>query len=534
MQWILYIFAAISFVFLGKKYASHYTKTAIYFPFLEKTKWHHVFANAAETRGEVAFRRDPKTDELMFSSNPAIQLLDFAGPMAHEGEELLRNLVPPSDQDILSDILQHLREGKSLDRSLRFSRANGSTMWIQVLIFTLEGGNCYGIMRSVQDLYDERDRLEEKRRHQTIATLSGGLAHEFNNHLTPIQGFIELALDALGPDHPVSAGLRTAEERAEHCSQLVKRIQSFGGNQILKKERIDLSHFLPVTIRVATSSFSEVRGRIAFIRKWKYPLPMVLMDASHINEAITELLQNAVRAIDEEGSISITCEQIDDPETGTMAVIRIQDTGCGIPPENRSRVFDPFFTTHQSVEARGMGLTMVQGIVKHHSGRIELAHPIEGGTEVSLYLPTVREEASVDLPADEDTLNVMPAANAGRMLVADDEGSILQLIRRTFETDGWDVETVSDYTEVLRHVVEDKTEFDILICDITMPGPSASDALRQIKQTYPNMPVLLISGYSRDQHIESLLQDGQVHFLPKPFTVRKILEKVDQILSASA
>jgi DNA-binding NtrC family response regulator len=150
---------------------------------------------------------------------------------------------------------------------------------------------------------------------------------------------------------------------------------------------------------------------------------------------------------------------------------------------------------------------------------------------VSLFLPKHSDSALEAVNDVDETLTVLPAATAGRMLVADDEVAICRLIEKTFEADGWKVDTLHNYNDVLKSVVEEKTAYDLLILDVTMPGPSADESLETILKVHPGVPVLLISGFSRDERIENLVAQTHAEFLGKPFTTHDILSCVDKVLS---
>ena len=502
--------------------------------------WKQAFELIASKRSEVAFHMDPVSGTFTYSSDPASGLLGYDSESLPTGFDLLRRLVHPGEQSLLKEMWERLRGGEDIDTSLRLIRPDGSYCWIQLIATQTSQREMLGILRNVHDLHKGRDALEETRRMQTVTTMAGGLAHEFNNHLTPVTGFIELALDYLGDEHPVSEGLETAMSRAQYCSELVSQIQSFGQRQVLKKEVIELDRFLPVAMNVAMTGNSNSASHVEIIREWTSPLPCVFGDQSRLREAMSQLIRNSLEAMTISGTLTVTVGYrthhtatgvLEDPDS---VFIKISDTGTGISPESREHIFDPFFSTHSDDGARGMGLPMVQGIVAQHEGWLEIQSEPNHGTDVTVFLPTHQSIPPTHEGDDDDTLSVLTAAPAGRMLVADDEEAICRLIQKTFEADDWDVVALPDYHEVLKKVVTEKEEFDLLILDITMPGPSANESLEQILKIHPDIPVLLISGFSRDDRIEGLIEQAKASFLGKPFSTRDLISSVDELMPASS
>lgn len=399
-----------------------------------------------------------------------------------------------------------------------------------------------GVMRNTPSFHPEQEASAEALRLQTVGTMAGGIAHEFNNHLTPIRGFIELALDYLGEDHPVSDGLETAMNRVEYCTELVGHIQAYGGKSLPKKEPLDLDRLLSTTVRVALATQPEAADRITLKNEWTPPLPRILGDCGQIQQAIVHLIINAIEAMPGGGQLTIKVGNTDEKKndrgpsgsnTGDYIELQVIDTGIGIRPENLDPILDPFFTTNKSPSARGMGLPMVQSMVARHDGWMEIRTEPDKGTAVHMFLPVLHEkEKRETAEADEDgTMAVLPAADLGKMLVVDDEEHIRRLIERVFMDEGWNIDTADDYNEVLTKIVRDGRVYDLIVLDVTMPGPTAEESIRQITEALPEAKILFVSGYAKDEHIEKLLKLANVEFLSKPFSPKVLLTTVDAFLS---
>lgn len=504
-----------------------------------KNQWQSVFATLAEAENAIAFRFDSPSNALTFSSDLAVQLLGYSRSPLVEGLDFLYRSIHPMEKKNLISFFQELREGRRAETSVRLIRESGDYLWTFLMAVPRGESEAIGVVRNIHDFHKEREALEETRRAQTVSTMAGGVAHEFNNHLTPIRGFIDLTIDYLGSKHPMTEGLTTAARQVDYCSQLVGQIQSYGRSQVLSKREIDLGQFLPVTVNIAVSAHPDEASRIQVHRTWGPKAPAIFADPARLSEAITQIVHNAIRAMPDGGNLSVHCgvgHPTDHASLPLHTFIQIQDDGIGIPPEHKEQIFEPFFTTYPEEGGRGMGLSMVQGIIAQHDGRIEVQSEPNMGTSVTLWLPP-REGEDISLSEsgpipEDDTLTVLPAASAGCMLVADDEEAICRLIQKTFEGDGWDVVTASDYFGVMKKVVQERQPFDILLLDITMPGPNADEAAEKILEIFPQIPILFISGFARDDRVETLLEQARAHFLPKPFSTQDLIERVDEILSA--
>jgi signal transduction histidine kinase/CheY-like chemotaxis protein len=533
----IFFIIAVSTAFLLGKVLARRADTAASDTTNSDVSWDAIFAHICRDADDVAFEYDVMNEQLRFSDNPAKKLLGYTSPPTPRGIKLLTRLVHPMDRKVLDEFWNACTSSKKSSVNLRLIREDRGYVWIQISCIPQPNGKQYGVLRNVEDSHKEREALEEAKRLQTVSTMAGGIAHEFNNHLTPIQGFIELAVDYLGPKHPATEGLETASEKVSYCTQLVSQIQSYGQSQVLKKQEVDLEQLVQVAVNVAVSNSPEKAARIRVTRKCEKLPPAIFADPSRISEAINQVVQNALYAMPDGGELKVECGTGIPPGTQDVynVYIRITDTGIGIAPEDKEHIFDPFYTSRQEEGAKGMGLSMVQGIIAQHFGTIDVKSEPNIGTAITLWLPPkegdeIKLHETGPLP-DDDTLSVLPAASAGKMLVADDEEAIRRLITKTFEADGWEVEAVPDYFEVMKKVVQEKQPYDMLVLDITMPGPTANEAAEKILETRPGLPILFISGFSRDDRVEKLLDQSRASFLGKPFSTRDLIDQVDKIMS---
>jgi len=504
-----------------------------------------LYSHIAQVAGDVFFEIEMPKRALIWSSDVGASLLGYDPGERDMQLANIPEMIHREDRPRWISSLNQLLDGKRMDVDFRLLRKNGTYCWVHAIGLALptENGRTHsriaGLLRATQEMHDAHESLYEARRMETVGNMASGIAHEFNNHLTPIGGFIEMALDYLGPDHPVSEGLQTALDRVAYCSELVGQIQAYGRKSMLMPEAVDLARLLPTTIRLALSAHVATSEQITLVEEIEENLPQIWVDQGQLQQALVHLIRNAVEAMPGGGTMTVrtdtyTHKSHTTAEAEPFVRITIADTGVGISPENRTRIFEPFFTTHGRAKARGMGLPMVQGMVAQHGGWMEIKTEMGHGTAATIYLPIKEREnaGSNQRAADDDgTMAVDPAAAPGLMLIADDEPFIRKLVRKIFQAEDWEIEEAGDYNEVLERVTAGDKTFDLIILDMTMPGPSTEECLQQISKSAPDTKVLLISGYARDERIERLLAMTPSDFVSKPFSPKTLLTKVDALVS---
>ncbi len=501
----------------------------------------------ARMLGDAVFELDPTNRRIHWSMDVAAYLLNYEpGERDLQWDTLLQTTME-EDRSKLEAALAALLGGGRADVEVRLRRKDGDFCWVHIIGGTVQVQDeqpprIAGILRDVDELRSALVSLGEARRMESIGNIASGIAHEFNNHLTPIRGYIELALDELGKSHDeLAEGLRAALERVNYCSDLVAQIQAYGRKSMLMPEFVLIDRLIPPTARLAISSFPDVSERIAVIEEWPADLPPVWVDQGQFQQALLHLFRNAIEAMPEGGTLAIHADEIfeagnlsdDTSQESDERFMRISvtDTGKGISPEHRARIFEPFFTTHGRAAARGMGLPMVQGMVAQHGGWMEIKTDVGQGTTVALYLPIKEQPADKKATVDADgTMPVDHAASPGRMLLADDEPFIRRLIRKIFEAEGWEVDEVADNDAVLEKMRDPGKAYGLVVLDLTMPGASTEETIHRIWEKDSATPVLFISGYARDARIERLLEMGNSEFISKPFSPKELLSRVDALI----
>ncbi|MEW6349020.1 MAG: PAS domain S-box protein [Thermodesulfobacteriota bacterium] len=431
-----------------------------------------------------------------------------------------------------------LREGKTWSGRLNSRRKDGSWYQEEATVSPIRDSsgevvNYVGVKRDVTHETAMENQLRQAQKMQAIGTLAGGIAHDFNNVLYAIIGFSELALADAAPDgtlHNYLTEVLSAGERARH---LVKQILTFCRQSETEKNRIEISPVVKEALKFLRASLPSTIE----IRKQIDPdAGSILGDATQIHQVLMNLCTNAAQAMRDTGGIltvGLDCVDMDSsfvarhPELkpGPYTRIFVNDTGVGMTPETVERIFEPYFTTKAKGEGTGLGLAVVHGIVKDHAGAITVQSEPGIGTTVQVCFPRIETEAIPDTPAPE----ALPLGSE-RILLVDDEPSVIQMSRQTLERLGYRVTTVSSAEEALAVFRDDPDRVDLVISDMTMPKMTGKALAQELMAIRPDIPIILCTGFSEliSEHEAEAL--GIRALVMKPILRNRIAETVRRVL----
>jgi PAS domain S-box-containing protein len=406
-----------------------------------------------------------------------------------------------------------------------------------VLLFSspvrAESGESFGRVWIFRDVTEER-RLEEELRQsqklETLGTLAGGVAHDFNNHLAVILGNARLLGPAVSGNRQLREGLRDLEVSGRHCMELTRGLLAFARRAPISVRRVApqsilrnaegmLRPIIPSSIEVRVNAADDV---------WH-----VTADATQLQQVLINLAVNARDAIDGNGEIAVDVgnRNVEPSETrkhpsarpGRFVEFSVRDDGRGMAPDTVERIFDPFYTTKPPGEGTGLGLAVVYGVVQSHGGWIEVESQLDAGCTFRVLLPAAGEEM------EDQPKSPVPGGTASgteTVLVADDEDALRRLIRNTLAGHGYCVVEAANGEEAVRRFRELADEIRIVVLDQTMPRLDGFATLEAIRAVAPDVPGVLISGYS----IAKEADDAGAHFLAKPFDPEEIAYLVRAVL----
>jgi PAS domain S-box-containing protein len=528
------------------------------------TAWHGVAMDttAAKQAGE-ALRRSEElfrglfenaaagvavTDETgsFVSVNPAFAEM-LGRPVAEIVGRSTRDFTHPDDW---AEQLPLAREAAAGTRDAyqirkRYLRPDGSTVWTELsaaIVRGPAGEYLYGIGVSV-DVTDRR-RLEEQLRHvqkmEAVGQMAGGIAHDFNNLLTGVLG--NLSLVSLPPGDPNADALAAAETAANRAAELTRKLLGFARKNQLLVAPVRVGEFAREVVDILGRTFDP---RIRIVTDLASSDP-ILADPTLINQALLNLCLNARDAMPDGGTLTIRAAPAlvaadeagrhPDARPGSYVRLTVADTGLGMTPEVKARIFEPFYTTKPVGQGTGLGLPMVHGIVKQHGGWIECDTAPGRGTRFDLYLPRAvlpaLSNGAAARPADRPAIPPpdisTPHPDGSRtVLLVDDEDMIRHLGRSVLEAAGYAVLEARDGAAAVDLFRREHDRIDLVILDLTMPRLSGRDAFRSMTAIAPDARVLFSSGYSADDMSDV---SGAVGLLAKPYRPQDLVSAVRRAL----
>jgi PAS domain S-box-containing protein len=417
----------------------------------------------------------------------------------------------------------------------RYLKKTGEVIWINLTASNLldSDGEPLHALAMVEDITEIKRTQEEalfRQKLESVGTLAGGIAHDFNNLLGAVQAQAELAQAELDAGASCHQEMRAIREVAMRGSEIVRQLMIYAGQESAVVGLVDLSKTVDemlALLKVSVTKRAVIKANLA-----QDPL-LIRASAGQVQQIVMNLITNASDAIgDRDGVIHVltrhvTLKQASELADGDYVQLEVSDTGRGMSPQTQAKVFDPFFTTKSP--GRGLGLAVVQGIVRSLGGVIHLTSELNTGTTFQILLPCSEPAAE-----DGDALPV-PAESAvssqpGRVLVVEDEGLLRQAIVKMLGRTGFEVIEAADGSSAIDLLRADG-RIDAVLLDMTIPGASSHDVMAEATISRPEVKVILISAYSREM-IASAMTSPQVRdFIRKPFRLEDLLTTLRNCLS---
>jgi PAS domain S-box-containing protein len=426
---------------------------------------------------------------------------------------------------------------------LTFHCKNGNTLYAETVISTIlnedgETTGCRGIARDITErkaAKKSRKALEEKlqqaQRLESLGTLAGGIAHDFNNLLMGIQGKTTLMLNDLMPTHPHFLQLKNIEGYVESAAALTTRLLGFARGGKYEVRPADLNSLVEKSIQM----FGRAKKEISISTALQSDLWPTEVDSNQIEQVLLNLLVNAGQAMKRGGTITVTTKRLvlekadarfHDIEAGNYVELILSDTGEGMDNQIIQKIFDPFFTTKDIGHGTGLGLAMVYGIIRNHSGAISVKSTLNEGTSFSILLPATDKRIQTEA-------EILPTIENGSetVLLVDDEPMIIEVGREMLSALGYEVLTAASGQEAINAYSENKDLIDLLMIDMIMPHMNGGELFDRLKDINPTARVLLCSGYSIDGQAREILDRGCEGFIQKPFNMSQLSLKIREILN---
>jgi PAS domain S-box-containing protein len=400
-------------------------------------------------------------------------------------------------------------------------------------------GHLLGVLGIARDITERKHAADEKARieaqlsqaqkMESVGRLAGGVAHDFNNMLSIIIGFTDMAMDTIDPAHPIIADLEEIRKAANRSADLTRHLLAFARKQTIAPRVLDLNETVEGILKMLRRLIGE---DIDLIWRPGTDLWPVKIDPSQVDQILANLCVNARDAITGVGNLIVEtgnstlgeeyCTVHAGFVPGEYVKIAVSDTGCGMDKETLSRIFEPFFTTKAAGKGTGLGLSTVYGAVKQNNGFVNVYSEPGQGTTFSIYLPrymgmTGQARAGAAGPS---------MGGHETILLVEDEPTILTMTTKMLQLLGYKVLAAGSPHEAIRLAGEHSGGIHLLVTDVVMPGMNGRDLAKKLLADYSHLKCLFMSGYTSDviaQH--GILGEG-VQFIQKPFSKKELAVKV--------
>jgi signal transduction histidine kinase len=379
-----------------------------------------------------------------------------------------------------------------------------------------------------KDVVEKKISEEEhllRQKMESIGMLAGGIAHDFNNLLTGILGYASLMKKYLVDNPKLGRYAETIEHSAQRASKLTQHLLNFSRRQRKATGIVNVNALLEDVLFLLQESFREITIEKTFDES----LPLTKGDEAELQNVFLNLLMNARDAMDGNGMIRVSTQRKKHFEGKEYILIELEDTGKGIDEELRLKIFEPYFSTKEKDSNLGMGLYLVDRVIKEHGGFIEIESEKEKGTKFSLYLPTpssiVQNEKADGKVFDKDILKEKS------ILIVDDEDMVRELAKGVLASTGITIYEAMSGEEAIRIFKKHRNRIDIVFLDVIMPGLKGDVVLQRLREIKKDVKVIISSGFMNEDQRNKLKEYTIEAFLDKPFTDEDIVSNIIKVLS---
>ena len=448
----------------------------------------------------------------------------------------LFELFAPGDGALLAQAGDDIRLLGSVDLDGHLVRSGDEPVAVSVRMSVVPEGDGRRILVVMRDLSKQRaleDQLRQAQKMEAVGQLAGGVAHDFNNLLTVILGHSDLLAEDLALQPAQLGDVRVIQDAGHRAAALTQQLLAFSRKQVLQARSLDLNAVIGGVALMLRGLLGE---DVQVTLDLAADACCVVADPGQVSQVLMNLAVNARDAMPGGGRLAIATSVVDAsamplrahprPEQGEFVMLRVTDTGVGMPANVQRRAFEPFFTTKPVGKGTGLGLATAYGIIRQSGGYVELESVEGAGTTVRIYLPRQG-------PADVADAAPSPATSpngSGTVLLVEDESDLRSLAERVLARAGYTVLAASDGTEALQRAENHPGRIDLVVTDVVMPGMSGRELFARLRERGRCDRVLYISGYPDDEILRRGLEQGDTEFLEKPFRGEELTARVQSVL----
>jgi two-component system cell cycle sensor histidine kinase/response regulator CckA len=391
------------------------------------------------------------------------------------------------------------------------------------------------------DFRKVEEQLAQSQKMNAVGQLAGGVAHDFNNVLQAIIGYSDLLLANHRPTDPSFQDIMQIKQNANRAASLVRQLLAFSRRQTLRPEVLNLNDRLYDLSMLLKRLLGE---RVELDLTHGRDLWFVKADVNQFEQVVVNLAVNARDAMPNGGKLAIRTANVTAAEAARLnvsgmppadyVVVEVADRGTGMTPDVLEKIFEPFFTTKEVGKGTGLGLSTVFGIVKQSGGFIDVDSKVGQGTTFRIYLPRhvpdVQEEKPEEAKAEAAKKPTADMTGQGTILLVEDEDPVRAVNARALTARGYTVLEAASGVEALQIIEERGAPVDLVVSDVVMPEMDGPTLLGELRKLYPDLKVIFVSGYAEDAFRKNLPEGEQFNFLPKPFSLRQLVEIVKQVI----
>ena len=461
-------------------------------------------------------------------------------------EKVLQYVHPEDREKVIQAYQESVEEGKPYKIIHRMLMSEDRIKWLSARARTDydESGTPVRTVGTLQDITDqllaeeERDSLQEQlyqsQKMEAVGKLAGGVAHDYNNMLSVIMGYTEMALEKTDPEDPLNKDLIEVMNASKRSADITRQLLTFARKQSIAPAALNLNTAIPDMQGMIRRLIGE-----SIDLQWRpgNELWNIIIDPAQVDQILVNLCINARDAIEDVGNITIETSNIIFDEDycnthagfiqGEFVMLAVSDTGSGMDKAVLASIFEPFFTTKAVGHGSGLGLPTVYGIVKQNNGFINVYSEPGSGSTFKVCLPRYIGEGETAETASIDEVSV---SQGETILLVEDESTILNLGTRMLEEFGYHVIGANSPEEAVNLVKDMDCDLHLLITDVVMPGMNGKELMETLSKMCPNIKVVYMSGYTANVIVHHGVFDPGIHFLQKPFSKRGLAEIVRKAL----
>ncbi|MEJ2040377.1 MAG: response regulator, partial [Desulfosarcinaceae bacterium] len=482
-----------------------------------------------------------REDHLTSASNLWLELMGYQRDEVI-GRHMFDFFTSESRRDAMESAFREFyKSGRMTNHHFFLSAKNGTVR--EVLLSAIAErdthGNYAGALAFAVDLTETRqaekekmllsNRLQQAQKMEAIATLAGGIAHQFNNALAVILGNLELIQMDGPPNEELMCYIKPINQAGQKMVQLTSQLLAYARGGKFQTQTLPAAIFVKETLRLVGHSMAPY---VDLETNLSPDTNFIEVDQTQMQMLLAAIFSNASEAIEEQGKVRITLNNVTVDEktaqkytglkTGDMVCLKISDNGIGMDPETRNRIFEPFYTT--KFTGRGLGMAAVYGIVKKHGGFVYVDSQLGQGTTVTIFLP----------PAQPPAANVQggllhTAKMAGTVLIVEDEHLVMEVNKAIVQKLGYQVLEARNGKDAVRIAEEHPGPIDFVLLDVILPDMSGNKIYPQLKAARPDLKVIVCSGFALDGPAQEILNAGAESFIQKPFTVTALSAELNAL-----